>query len=141
WESINIPIFAHFLIIKPDKSMLTTTVSLTLTSVILLALAIIFNTVHDPLSASIGFSILGCAITWRLVPVLKDSFLKANLVGKDVNKLDKQIIPESMGVICATVYLVCLFLFIPFPFMEWFTGKGIISHTEEFQKPTFPHHK
>ncbi|KAF0468864.1 UDP-N-acetylglucosamine-dolichyl-phosphate N-acetylglucosaminephosphotransferase [Gigaspora margarita] len=121
--------------------MLTTTASLTLTSVILLALVIILNTVHDPLSASIGFSILGCAITWRLVPALKDSFLKANLAGKDLNKLDKQIIPESMGVVCATVYLVCLFLFIPFPFMEWFTGKGIISRTEEFHAPTFPHHK
>ncbi|GET01339.1 UDP-N-acetylglucosamine--dolichyl-phosphate N-acetylglucosaminephosphotransferase [Rhizophagus clarus] len=49
--------------------------------------------------------------------------------------------PESMGVVCATVYLMCMFFFIPFPFMEWFTGKGIISRSEEFHAPTFPHHK
>lgn len=46
-----------------------------------------------------------------------------------------------MGVVCATVYLMCMFFFIPFPFMEWFTGKGIISRSEEFHAPTFPHHK
>ncbi|CAG8494224.1 2472_t:CDS:2, partial [Acaulospora morrowiae] len=90
---------------------------------------------------SIGFSILGCAITWKLVPALKGSFTKAGLVGKDVNKINKPVIPESMGVVCATVYLVCLFLFIPFPFMEWFTGKDENSRIGGFHFPTFPHHK
>ncbi|RHZ64107.1 hypothetical protein Glove_326g188 [Diversispora epigaea] len=122
--------------------MLTTTVSITLTSLILLAFVIIFNTVHDPLSASIGFSLLGCVITWRLVPELKENFIKINLSGKDLNKINKPVIPESMGIICATVYLICLFLFIPFPFMEWFTDKGkVITRREEFHSPTFPHHK
>ncbi|CAJ0765344.1 10332_t:CDS:2 [Entrophospora sp. SA101] len=79
--------------------MITTKTSLTLTSLIVLSLVIIFNTVYDPISASIGFSLLGCAITWSLVPILKDSFIKANLFGNDLNKLNKPIIPESMGVV------------------------------------------
>ncbi|CAH1759670.1 10915_t:CDS:2 [Entrophospora sp. SA101] len=79
--------------------MITTKTSLTLTSLIVLSLVIIFNTVYDPISASIGFSLLGCAITWSLVPILKDSFIKANLFGNDLNKLNKPIIPESMGVL------------------------------------------
>ncbi|CAG8544252.1 13554_t:CDS:2 [Funneliformis caledonium] len=113
---------------------------LTSLSLIVLALTIIFNTTH-PLSASAGFAILGGAITWELVSAFKECFVKANLTGRDLAKVDKPKIPESMGVICATVYLICLFLFIPFPFMEWFTGKGIISRSEEFHVPTFPHHK
>lgn len=28
-------------------------------------------------------------------------------------------VPEPMGVICAAVYLIVMFLFIPFPFIEW----------------------
>jgi len=71
--------------------MLTTKTSLILTSLILLSLVIIFNTIYDPLSASIGFSLLGCLITWSIVPMLKDSFIKANLLGKDLNKLNKPV--------------------------------------------------
>ncbi|CAJ0927355.1 21283_t:CDS:2 [Entrophospora sp. SA101] len=75
--------------------MITTKTSLTLTSLIVLSLVIIFNTVYDPISASIGFSLLGCAITWSLVPILKDSFIKANLFGNDLNKLNKPIMYPS----------------------------------------------
>ncbi|CAB5187551.1 unnamed protein product [Rhizophagus irregularis] len=97
---------------------------------------------HDPLSVSVGFSIIGGLITCKLVPEFKESFIKAKLTGKDLAKDDKEPpIPECMGVICATVYLVCMFFFIPFPFMEWFSGKGKISQSEEFHAPTFPHHK
>ncbi|CAI2177949.1 5402_t:CDS:2 [Funneliformis geosporum] len=113
---------------------------LTSLTFIVLALTIIFNTTH-PLSASAGFAILGGAITWELVSAFKDGFVKAKLTGRDLAKVNKPTLPESMGVICATVYLICLFLFIPFPFMDWFTGKGIISRSEEFHVPTFPHHK
>jgi len=49
--------------------------------------------------------------------------------------------PESMGVVAATVYLICLFLFIPFPFMDYFTGQHILSRKEPFHTPTFPHNK
>ncbi|RIA94959.1 glycosyl transferase family 4-domain-containing protein [Glomus cerebriforme] len=111
------------------------------TLIVVSALTIIYNTAHDPLSASVGFAILGGAVTWKLVLEFKESFIKANLIGRDLAKVDKPIIPESTGVICAAIYLLCIFLFIPFPFMEWFTGKGIISRSEEFHAPTFPHHK
>ncbi|CAG8497839.1 3385_t:CDS:2 [Ambispora gerdemannii] len=127
--------------------MLSTTASLTVTSVAALALVIIFNTVHDPLLAALGFALLGCMITLRLIPALKDSFKKAgrqneltyNQITITTNLMSR---PESMGVVCATVYLVCLFLFIPFPFMEWLTGSGgILSRKEVFHIPTFPHDK
>ncbi len=31
----------------------------------------------------------------------------------------RNLVPEPMGVIAAAVYLVFIFLFIPFPFYEW----------------------
>ena len=41
--------------------------------------------------------------------------------------------PESLGVICGMVYLICMFLFIPMPFVsKWMTDDDITS---------FPHHE
>ncbi|CAJ0650270.1 6196_t:CDS:2, partial [Entrophospora sp. SA101] len=56
-----------------------------------LSLVIIFNTVYDSISASIGSPLLGRVITWEygfVVPMSKDSFMKANLFDKDSNKLN-----------------------------------------------------
>ena len=40
--------------------------------------------------------------------------------------------PEAMGVLCGAVYLICLFIFIPFPFWTtWWENGG----------NDFPHHK
>ncbi|CAG8570070.1 4312_t:CDS:2 [Paraglomus brasilianum] len=121
--------------------MLSLTAFLTVASTITVALAIIFNTVHDPLTASIGFGILGGSTTWLIIPMLTESFLNAKRTGRDAHKLTKPILPESMGVVAATVYLICLFLFIPFPFMDYFTGQHILSRKEPFHTPTFPHNK
>ena len=39
------------------------------------------------------------------------------MFGKDLNKIDKPIIPEALGLVAGTVYLNALFLFIPFRFV------------------------
>eukprot|EP00055_Hartaetosiga_balthica_P013075 m.65703 g.65703 ORF g.65703 m.65703 type:complete len:419 (+) comp8161_c0_seq1:13-1269(+) len=64
----------------------------------------------------VTLSICGGIVCYRLIPAVRDLFIKANLYGKDLNKRDKPLIPESLGVICGTIYLVILFLFIPFHF-------------------------
>ncbi|CAJ0757164.1 16072_t:CDS:2 [Entrophospora sp. SA101] len=55
--------------------------------------------------ASIGSPLLGRVITWEygfVVPMSKDSFMKANLFDKDSNKLNVRV-PEI--IVCATIYL------------------------------------
>jgi hypothetical protein len=59
------------------------------TLIFLFALTIIYNTAHDPLSVSVGFSIIGGLITWKLVSEFGESFKKANLTGRDLAKIDK----------------------------------------------------
>lgn len=60
------------------------------TLIFLFALTIIYNIAHDPLSVSVGFSIIGGLITCKLVPEFKESFIKAKLTGKDLAKDDKE---------------------------------------------------
>lgn len=42
--------------------------------------------------------------------------MKAGLKGKDMSKVHKREIPETMGAVCAVVYLLVMVVFIPFPF-------------------------
>lgn len=72
-------------------------------------------------------------VALKLIPATTSLFFKAGLHGRDLNKLQKNEIPESLGVICGAVYMICMFLFIPFPFLTiW------IEHQGDY---TFPHHQ
>ncbi|KAG2151366.1 glycosyl transferase family 4-domain-containing protein [Suillus clintonianus] len=66
--------------------------------------------------ASVGFSIFAFLAALYLVPALGPTFVKANLKGKDLLKVYSDPIPESQGLICASIYILLLILFIPFPF-------------------------
>ena len=46
--------------------------------------------------------------------------MKAGLKGKDMSKLNQREIPETMGAICAVVYLLIIIGFTPFPFIKDF---------------------
>jgi UDP-N-acetylglucosamine--dolichyl-phosphate N-acetylglucosaminephosphotransferase len=49
---------------------------------------------------------------------LGPTFVKAGLKGKDMSKVHKNEIPETMGAICAVVYLLIIIVFVPFPFYK-----------------------
>ena len=44
--------------------------------------------------------------------------MRAGLKGKDMSKVHKKEIPETMGAVCAVVYLLIIIVFIPFPFYK-----------------------
>lgn len=46
-----------------------------------------------------------------------------------------------MGFPTAVIYLIIMFCFIPFPFIDWFDGKGRLVHEESPMLGTFPYHK
>ncbi|KAG0075721.1 tunicamycin resistance protein [Podila epicladia] len=104
------------------------------------AVFIILTTAHDPLTVNIGYSILAGITTWYAVPALSEIFVKAGLKGMDLSKKTKHIIPESMGMVAGLIYLVTLFLFIPFPFMKWFTAP-VEGDPQELKLLTFPNLK
>lgn len=48
--------------------------------------------------------------------------------------------PETMGLPVAIIYLITLFLFIPFPFINWFEGANLV-HEDDPTVGTFPYNK
>lgn len=44
--------------------------------------------------------------------------MAAGLKGKDMSKVHKKEIPETMGAVCAVVYIMVVICFIPFPFYK-----------------------
>jgi len=86
-----------------------------------------------PLCINAAYSLLSFILTLRLIPGSKDLFMKAGLKGKDMNKKNKVEIAESLGTVTGMVYLVCMFLFIPIPFVtKWF---------QQMPQQGFPHHE
>ncbi|TQB71394.1 tunicamycin resistance protein [Monascus purpureus] len=71
-----------------------------------------------PLVVSMALSGIAFAITFSLVRWLAPVFLKAGLKGRDMSKPNRPEIPETMGAVCAVVYLLLLMVFIPFAFYK-----------------------
>ncbi|EPY88035.1 UDP-N-acetylglucosamine--dolichyl-phosphate N-acetylglucosaminephosphotransferase [Vicugna pacos] len=85
-----------------------------------------------PLLVNLIGSLLGFVATLTLIPAFRGHFIAARLCGQDLNKTSRQQIPESQGVISGAVFLIILFCFIPFPFLNCFV---------EEQCKAFPHHE
>ncbi|RHZ44475.1 UDP-N-acetylglucosamine--dolichyl-phosphate N-acetylglucosaminephosphotransferase [Aspergillus thermomutatus] len=84
-------------------------------------LGIIVNSLQGdgaPLIASIAFSAVAFALTFSLIRWLGPVFMRAGLKGKDMAKPRRPEIPETMGAVCAVVYLLALIFFIPFAFYK-----------------------
>ena len=86
-----------------------------------------------PVAVSLGLSIAGYKLTSSFLSssFVREAFIKARLVGVDLNKpttkrdaagnlvrpVDGALVPEAAGVLAGTVYLVCMFVFIPVRFL------------------------
>ncbi|KYB27827.1 UDP-N-acetylglucosamine--dolichyl-phosphate N-acetylglucosaminephosphotransferase-like Protein [Tribolium castaneum] len=81
-----------------------------------------------PLIVSAFMSTVAYIITVRLIPKLRDMFIKANLFGIDMSKTTSEKVPESLGVVTGCTFLITMFLFIPVPF-----GSSL------FDDESFPH--
>ncbi|ORY83647.1 putative UDP-N-acetylglucosamine--dolichyl-phosphate N-acetylglucosaminephosphotransferase [Protomyces lactucae-debilis] len=88
-------------------------------------------------------------MTVILIPQSAAAFLRKGVSGKDLGKPTKPLLPETMGVISAVVYLLIMILFIPFAFYQhikagWEAsgrGAGIDDSDHVTVGDTFPHNK
>ncbi|CAH0560668.1 unnamed protein product [Brassicogethes aeneus] len=69
-----------------------------------------------PIVINLIMSIICYMVTVRLIPKVKDMFIKANLFGIDMSKTTSEKVPESLGVVTGCTFLITMFLFIPIPF-------------------------
>ncbi|KAG5360073.1 UDP-N-acetylglucosamine--dolichyl-phosphate N-acetylglucosaminephosphotransferase [Yarrowia sp. B02] len=91
----------------------------TVLATVALSAALVFNPADQPLLSSVGFSLIAYLVTYNLIPALGPAFIKVGFSGRDLSKKDRPEIPETMGAVCAIVYLFCMFLFIPFVFYQY----------------------
>lgn len=100
---------------------LSLTEQLSLLAIFLGSTAVVANTFQgdgEPLIASLAFSGIAFSACYAMIRWLGPTFMKAGLKGKDMSKVNKKEIPETMGAVCAVVYLLILIVFIPFPFYK-----------------------
>ena len=76
-------------------------------------------------------SLIGGFVTYKLIPIFKEMFIKANLYGVDLNKSSGAKVPEAAGVITGCVFLMISFIMIPFTYSDYILDKSVTS--------TFPH--
>ncbi|EIW80935.1 N-acetylglucosaminephosphotransferase [Coniophora puteana RWD-64-598 SS2] len=79
------------------------------------------------LYTSVGLSIYAFLAALYMIPALGPTFIKANLKGRDLLKTYSDPIPESQGLVCASIYIILLIIFIPFPFARTVAS---LSHAE-----------
>ncbi|KAH9936690.1 glycosyl transferase family 4-domain-containing protein, partial [Fomitopsis serialis] len=95
------------------------------------------------LYASLGFSILALLGALYFIPLLGNTFVRASLKGRDLLKTYDDPIPESLGLVCASIYILLLILFIPFAFSDFFNSQ--YDQTRKLREGLvineFPHHQ
>lgn len=82
------------------------------------------------LGINLTMSTVAHLVTLDLIPRFREMFIKAGLSGVDMSKTTKAKVPESVGVIPATVFLITMFLFIPVPFFNYLTEASIFPHSD-----------
>ncbi|CAF0917570.1 unnamed protein product [Rotaria sordida] len=77
-------------------------------------------------------SILGSLVVNRLIPILKEKFIKAQLWGHDLNKRNSTEIKvaESQGVIAAGIFLILMFIMIAIVFSEHLHPESVFPHNK-----------
>ncbi|KZC14005.1 UDP-N-acetylglucosamine--dolichyl-phosphate N-acetylglucosaminephosphotransferase [Dufourea novaeangliae] len=83
-----------------------------------------------PLLTNFAMSVTVYFLTIRLIPRIKDMFIKANLYGIDMNKSSGEKVPEALGVVSGCLFLITLFLFIPIPFTNYIFNDVNFPHNE-----------
>ncbi|EPY53951.1 UDP-N-acetylglucosamine-dolichyl-phosphateN-acetylglucosaminephosphotransferase [Schizosaccharomyces cryophilus OY26] len=74
---------------------------------------------HSPLLSNMGLSVLAYKATAFFIPRVGAAFIRRGFAGKDMNKIEKRVIPETMGAVSALVYFMCMILFIPILFYKY----------------------
>jgi len=87
-----------------------------------------------PLSVSVVSSTVGYVATKWLIPRVSDNFIKIGLFGKDLSKPGKPVIPETMGAIPAVIFVLLMFVNIPFLFFKDLTDSSLLFPYGKFSE-------
>ncbi|XP_071543001.1 UDP-N-acetylglucosamine--dolichyl-phosphate N-acetylglucosaminephosphotransferase isoform X1 [Panulirus ornatus] len=78
------------------------------------------------LCVNIVLSVVGSGVVVQTIPAVSTMFINAGLFGRDLCKRDRSTkIPESMGMVSGSVFLIIMFLFLGVPFGQHFMHPSI----------------
>lgn len=77
---------------------------------------------HSIVGVSLTLALFAGLCTHSLVPDVGRLLFASDMTGRDLNKPRQPKLAESLGVAAGAVFLIAMFLFVPFPFMNWVTG-------------------
>ncbi|KNE71077.1 hypothetical protein AMAG_15330 [Allomyces macrogynus ATCC 38327] len=83
--------------------------------------------VPPPLVACAILSVGAALAVNAMIPRVSATFIQCRLMGADLAKRNKPVLPESMGLVCGLVYLLTLVLLLPVVFMTWSTHSGSMT--------------
>eukprot|EP00457_Paulinella_chromatophora_P009199 gb/GEZN01009256.1/.p1 GENE.gb/GEZN01009256.1/~~gb/GEZN01009256.1/.p1 ORF type:complete len:436 (+),score=41.34 gb/GEZN01009256.1/:31-1338(+) len=78
---------------------------------------------RSPMLLNITLSLTAASVGFQLIPAFRESFITAHLFGIDLNKKTGEKVAEAQGVVVAALFLMVMFLFIPFPFAASWTNR------------------
>ncbi|XP_068212257.1 UDP-N-acetylglucosamine--dolichyl-phosphate N-acetylglucosaminephosphotransferase isoform X1 [Palaemon carinicauda] len=77
------------------------------------------------LCINVVMSVVGFSAVVRTIPVVSSMFIDAGLFGRDLCKRDRdKKVPESMGMVSGSVFLITMFLFLGVPFGHHFINRS-----------------
>jgi UDP-N-acetylglucosamine--dolichyl-phosphate N-acetylglucosaminephosphotransferase len=77
------------------------------------------SSAYQPMVVCCCLSVLAFLATAAALPLVAPVFIQRGLSGKDRLKKEQPVVAEGMGAVVGMVYFICLFLFIPVPFLTW----------------------
>ncbi len=76
------------------------------------------------IGVSTTISIIAGLCTHSIVPEIGRLLVRADMCGRDLNKPKQPKLAESLGVASGAVFMIAMFMFIPFPFLNWMPSKS-----------------
>ncbi|XP_066945229.1 LOW QUALITY PROTEIN: UDP-N-acetylglucosamine--dolichyl-phosphate N-acetylglucosaminephosphotransferase [Macrobrachium rosenbergii] len=77
------------------------------------------------LCINVVMSVVGFSAVIRTIPLVSSMFIDAGLFGRDLCKKERdKKVPESMGMVSGSVYLITMFLFLGVPFGHHFINRS-----------------
>lgn len=81
-------------------------------------------------------TLVGFVLTMKTIPKSSQKFIEAHLSGVDLCKNTKKILPEAVGVLAGSNFLIAMFLMLPIPFLQ-FEKMGKLTFLDGIEIP-FP---
>eukprot|EP00808_Paulinella_micropora_P024425 g36709.t1 len=99
------------------------------TALTALCAVVVWHFTRSAMLLNVLLSLTASSLCFQLIPAFRQMFIDRGLYGIDLNKKSGEKVAEAQGMVVAAVFLMVLFVFIPFPFSPYWNNR---------EEPSFP---